>query len=120
MRDALKTAFAPVHLSVLPLSGAWWTQTHFSASLEAFMPKLSVIDDDIQVLCVLEDDDGTELAKVSAKRRSGGYVGVIEAKLPDKPCVLTLRCMMIQDEKTLEETMLPVYVGERGVLEAAF
>lgn len=120
VRDALKTAFAPVHLSVLPLSGAWWTQTHFSASLEAFMPKLSVINEDIQVLCVLEDDDGTELAKVSAKRRSGGYVGVIEADLPDEPCVLTLRCMMIQNEKTLEETMLPVYVGERGVLEAAF
>ena len=28
--------------------------------------------------------------------------------------------LMIQNEKTLEETMLPVYVGERGVLEAAF
>lgn len=120
VRDALRTAFAPVHLSVLPLSGAWWTGTHFSASLEAFIPELSVIDEDIQALCVLEDDDGTELAKVSAPCRRSGYVGVIEAKLPDKPCVLTLRCMLMRNGEIMEENELPVYVGERGVLEAAF
>ena len=120
VRDALKAAFAPVHLSALPLSGAWWTGTRYCASLEVFMPQLSVIEDDIEAVCVLEDDDGRELAKVSESRRQGGYMGVIEAKLPDEPCVLTLRCALHQDGKMLEETMLPVYVGERGVLEAAF
>src|SRR5699024_7651977 len=34
--DALACALAPVHLSPLPLRGAWWTGAHFSASLWVF------------------------------------------------------------------------------------
>ena len=45
---------------------------------------------------------------------------MIEAQLPDYPCVLTLRCMLLSGERIVEESALPVYVGERGQLEAAF
>ena len=118
--DALRTAFAPVHLSALPLSGAWWTGTRFSASLEAFVPDAMRREGEIRAQAVLEDEEGGELAIFDAPVERGSYVGVIDAKLPDKPCVLTLRCMLIQEGKTLEENVLPVYVGERGPLEAAF
>lgn len=120
MQDALHTAFSPVHLSALPLSGAWWTGTRFSASLEAFFPEGLCEEEKIQVCAVLEDDDGMELARFTAPCRRSGYVGVIEAQLPDAPCVLTLRCALLQGERAIEENMLPVYVGERGPLEAAF
>ena len=116
---ALRTAFAPVHLSALPLCGAWWTGTRFSASLEAFLPEESA-GEEIQAICVLEDDDGMELSRFSAPAGRGGYLGVIEAQLPDHPCVLTLRCMLLSGERIVEESALPVYVGERGQLEAAF
>lgn len=118
VRDALHTAFSPVHISALPLSGAWWTGTHFSAALEAFIPK--GLDGEIRAVSVLEDDDGNELARFDAPCRRSGYVGVIEAKLGDEPCVLTLRCALLHHDQVLEENMLPVYVGERGPLEAAF
>ena len=36
--EALRTAFAPLHLSALPMYGAWWTGMRFSAALEAFLP----------------------------------------------------------------------------------
>ena len=118
--DALRMAFAPVHLSALPLSGAWWTGTRFSASLEAFVTDEMRKGNEIRARAVLEDDEGKELAKFDAPVGRNSYVGVIETGLPDKPCVLTLRCMLVQDERIIEESMLPVYVGERGPLEAAF
>lgn len=118
--DALRTAFAGVHLSALPLSGAWWTGTHFSASLEAFIPENMLSGEKIYAHAVLEDEAGNALTSFTAPCRKGGYVGVVEAALPDHPCVLTLHCALCRGEETLEESMLPVYVGERGVLEAAF
>ena len=118
IQDALRTAFAPAHLSALPLSGAWWTGTRFSASLEAFVDQDG--GDAIKARAVLEDDEGEELAQLCADVRRSGYIGVIEARLPDHPCVLTLRCMLLRGGETLEENILPVYVGERGPLEAAF
>ncbi|MBQ8619832.1 MAG: hypothetical protein IJ418_20305 [Clostridia bacterium] len=120
IRDALKTAFAPVHLSALPLSGAWWTGTRFSASLEAFISKEMLPGEGIEAMAVLEDDDGGELARFSAPCKGSGYLGVIEAVLPDHPCVLTLHCALLRGGETIEESTLPIYVGDRGPLEAAF
>ncbi len=118
--DALHTAFSPAHMSALPLSGAWWTGTRFSASLEACFPRSLLEQGPVHACAVLEDDDGAELARVYAPCAKSGYVGVIEAQLPDMPCVLTLHCALLCGEKVIEENMLPVYVGERGPLEAAF
>lgn len=117
---AFQTAFAPLHLSALPLCGAWWTGTRFSASLEAFLP------DDTPASClraqaVLEDGEGIELARFEAPCPSlGGYLGVIEAALPEHPCVLELTTRLLSGSEVIEESTLPVYVGERGPLEAAF
>lgn len=118
--DALKTAFAPVHLSALPLSGAWWTGTRFSAALEAFFPKEMLSGGDVQARAVLEDEEGNELASFGGSCKKSGYAGVIEAVLPDKPCVLMLSCMLLCGREIVEESSMPVYVGERGPLEAAF
>ena len=118
--DALRAAFAPVHLSVLPLYGAWWTSSRFSATLEAFIPK-DAYGADLTARAVLEDEQGDTLAQFDAPcRTSGGYVGVIEAALPDHPCVLELKTQLLKDGEIVEESTLPVYVGERGPLEAAF
>ena len=50
----------------------------------------------------------------------GGVLGVIEAQLPDVPCTLELTCRLLAGETAVETHALPVYVGERGPLEAAF
>jgi len=117
VQEALSAAFAPVHLSALPLSGAWWTGTHFSASMEVFMDGQA---EDLNACAVLEDDEGHVLARFDAPVKRSGYLGVIEAQLPDKTCVLSLRLTLVRDGETIEECVLPVYVGERGPLEAAF
>ena len=44
----------------------------------------------------------------------------IEAALPDAPCVLTLHTRLLRGETAVEESAIPVYVGERGPLEVAF
>ena len=118
--DALKTAFSQVHLSALPLSGAWWTGTRFSAALETFFPKELFSGREVEARAVLEDEEGNELARFSGICKKSGYAGVIEAVLPDQPCVLTLSCMLLCGGEIMEESSMPVYVGERGPLEAAF
>ena len=118
IQEAIQTAFAPVHLSALPLSGAWWTGTRFSASLEAFIPNEG--GEEIHAQAVLEDEDGNILASLDAYCKRSGYAGVIEAQLPDKPCVLMLGCRLTQEDRLLEGSSLPVYVGDLGPLEAAF
>lgn len=115
---AIRTAFVPVHLSALPLCGAWWTDTHFSATLEAFLPEDH--GGKIRACAVLEDEDGNILASFDADCRKAGYAGVIEAQLPQRACVLTLACRLMRDGEVIEESSMPVYVGERGPLEAAF
>jgi len=114
--DALRTAFAPVHLSALPLCGAWWTGTRFSATLEAFWAD----SEPMLARCILEDEAGTELARLEKELAKPGFAGVIEAALPDHPCVLTLHCALMRSKEVLEQSTLPIYVGERGPLEAAF
>ena len=126
IRDALKTALAPLHLSALPLLGAWWTGTRFSASLEAFVPEdISARGGALTAYAVLEDDEGRRLARLKQPfrphpRGEGAPIGVIEATLPDTPCVLTLTCRLLSGDTVLEESTLPIYVGQRGPLEAAF
>jgi len=118
--EALKAAFAPLHLSALPLCGAWWTGTRFSATLEAFIPD-GAYEGGLLAQAVLEDSEGVELARFHAPCRPvGGYVGVIEAALPDRPCVLELTTRLLSGSEVVEESTMPVYVGERGQLEAAF
>lgn len=119
--NAIRTAFSPLHLSALPLCGAWWTGTRFSAVLEAFIPEGEYAGKPPCALAVLEDDEGRELARLLMPcRAKGGYIGVIDAQLPDFPCVLELRTQLLRGDEVIEESTMPVYVGERGPLEAAF
>jgi len=122
IEHALQTAFAPLHLSALPLCGAWWTGTHFSAALDAFIPAGAYeAGAPLSAQAVLEDNEGNQLARFDAPcRHTGGYVGVIEAALPAQPCVLELTTRLLCGSEIIEESTLPVYVGERGPLEAAF
>lgn len=123
---ALQTAFAPMHLSALPLLGAWWAGTRFSAALEAFIgDQVAAWYRTLTASAILEDEEGHEIARVDrpfAPRSDGRGtpVGVIDATLPDTACVLTLTCRLMDGDTLLEESSLPVYVGLRGPLEAAF
>ncbi|MGN0772305.1 MAG: hypothetical protein ACI4MP_00750 [Candidatus Ventricola sp.] len=116
--EALRTAFAPLHLSALPLYGAWWTGARFSASLEAFVPPEETRP--LSAAAVLEDENGKALAQLHMPCLRSGHLGVLEAALPSRPCVLTLSCRILYEGETLEEHALPVYVGALGPLEAAF
>lgn len=122
--EALATALAPLHLSALPLSGAWWTGTRFSASIEAFIPEGAYADgEEITACAVLECEDGREIARLEKPcGKAGGYIGVLEAALPESPCVLMLTTRLVAGggRRILEESAMPVYVGSRGPLEAAF
>lgn len=118
VRDVLTSALAPVHLSALPLCGAWWTGSRFSASLHAFIPEES---DQVTAVAVLEDEDGHTIARREvACPPAGGNVGIIAATLPDTPCVLQLTTRLIRGKTTLDQSVIPIYVGARGMLEAAF
>lgn len=117
--DALRTALAPTHLSALPLYGAWWTGTHFSASVQAFVQAGETRA--LRAVASLEDAQGNVLAQLDAPcPAQGGTPGLLEARLPDAPCVLELTCRLLDGESLVETHALPVYVGERGPLEAAF
>jgi len=120
--QAIRTALAPTHLSALPLCGAWWTGSRFSASLQAFIPRdVLSVDKSIRAVASLEDAEGHVIAQTEfpcAPWRSG--TGLLETALPDAPCVLELVTRLYADEDVLEESTMPVYVGERGALEMAF
>ena len=118
--QALTNALAPLHLSALPLRGAWWTGTHFSASLLACLEG-ALPEGPLHACALLETEAGEPIARLDTPcPTSGGMLGTLEARLPDAPCVLTLTTQLLCGEAVLEENTLPVYVGERGVLEAAF
>ena len=117
--DAVRTALAPTHLSALPLYGAWWTGTHFSASVQAFVHAGETRA--LRAVVSLEDAQGNALARLDAPCPArGGMLDLIEARLPETPCVLELTCRLLDGETAVETHTLPVYVGERGPLEAAF
>lgn len=115
---ALTAALAPLHLSALPLYGAWWTCSRFSAVLHAFIPDGEA---GLTAEAALEGENGERLAHARyACPPGGGRLGLIEAALPAAPCVLTLRARLMRGETVAEESAFPVYVGERGPLERAF
>ena len=79
------------------------------------------MDKSIRACASLEDSEGNVIARTEfpcAPWRSG--TGLLEAALPDTPCVLELVTRLYADEEILEESTMPVYVGARGALEAAF
>lgn len=132
---ALETALSPLHLSALPQRGAWWTLSRFSASICAFLPPKGspgspprdpfkargASGGALLAEAVLETEDGALLSRLCAPcPRAGGEIGVLETTLPAFPCVLTLTTRLLQDDAVLEQSAIPVYVGERGVLQSAF
>ena len=117
---ALQTALAPTHVSVLPLCGAWFAGSTFNASVCAFVDEQDA-DGDLIVRAWLEDDDGHHLA--SLKRPCpprGGEIGLLTCALPSEACVLTLCASLSKGSETIEQSQIPVYVGVKGMLEAAF
>lgn len=123
--DALSTALAPLHLGVLPLCGAWWAGSHFSASLHAFVPQGALSPQQralsLTATAILEDEEGNVLARCDCVcPPEGGALGTISAILPESSCVLQLTTCIQCGGTTLEQSVLPVYVGTRGMLEAAF
>ena len=117
---ALDTAFAPTHLSALPLFGAWWVSTHFSAALRVFLAPGEETEG-LTCEAVLEDEQGKTLARVFVPcPKGGGDIGVLQAFLSHKPGVLTLYTRLRREEAVIEESQMPVYVGVRGMLETAF
>ena len=117
---ALQTALAPTHLSVLPLCGAWFAGSAFSASVCAFVDARDA-DDALIARAWLEDDDGRRLAtlKLPCPPR-GGEIGILECALPSAACVLTLCASLSKGAEIVEQSQIPVYVGVNGMLEAAF
>lgn len=122
--EALRTALAPTHISALPLRGAWWTCSHFSATIHAFLadiPSAFPKDAPLRVLALLEDEAGEPLARAEFScPPDGGELGLLEAALPDAACALTLITRLLSGDAVLEQSTMPVYVGARGPLEAAF
>ena len=124
VQEALRTALAPVHVSALPLRGAWWTRSHFSATVCVLLPEsapAALRSGPLRAFVTLEDEAGTALASLELPcPPDGSGQGVLEAGLPDAPCVLTLSTRLMAGDAVIEQSALPVYVGERGPLEAAF
>ena len=50
----------------------------------------------------------------------GGEIGLLECALPRSVCVLTLFASLSCGNQVMEQNQIPVYVGEKGMLEAAF
>ena len=111
-----------MHLSALPLSGAWWTLSRFSASLHAYIPEGAFPPGTpLRAQAVLEDAQGGVLADIDLLcPPGGGPLGLLEAQLPENTCVLEMTTRLYAGDAIVEESVLPVYVGERGPLEAAF
>ena len=122
IRESIAAAFAPLHLSAMPLYGAWWSSSRFSAMIHAFVPQGAyAAGEPLIASAVLEDENGQEIARLRAPcRHTGGHIGVLEAPLPDEACVLTLTTQLLLHDEVLEQSTIPVYVGRRGPLEAAF
>ena len=125
--DALRIALAPVHLSALPLYGAWWTLSRFSASLYAVAAPAQLpaavrqSGEPVMALASLEDEEGNVLASFEgACPNGGGPIGTLSALLPEQACALTLHTRLVCGGAVIEQSDMPVYIGDRGLLEAAF
>ena len=66
----------------------------------------------------MSDWMGSAGFRVDIRENDASYL--LEAELPGAPCVLTLSTRLLAGDAVLEQSALPVYVGERGPLEAAF
>lgn len=117
--EALRTALAPAHLSALPLYGAWWAQTRFFATVHAFLPEGWQGEEPVTATVTLEDEQGQTLAKLQKPVTRVGYLGMLDATLPDHACVLELTCTLRRGGEILDSNTLPVYVGVKAQLEAA-
>ena len=117
---ALQTALAPTHVGALPLCGAWFAGSKFSADIRAFVDERDA-SDDLIVRAWLEDDDGKRLAALKRPcPPRGGEIGLLACTLPNEACVLTLCASLSKGGETIEQNQIPVYVGVKGMLEAAF
>ena len=117
---ALQTALAPTHVSALPLCGAWFAGSAFSAAVCAFVDEQDA-GGDLIVRVWLEDDDGKRLATLKRPcPPRGGEIGLLTCTLPNEACVLTLFAALAKGSETIEQSQIPVYVGVKGMLEAAF
>ena len=117
---ALQTALAPTHISTLPLCGAWFAGSAFSAAVCAFVDEQDA-GGDLIVRVWLEDDDGKRLATLKRPcPPRGGEIGLLTCTLPNEACVLTLCAALAKGGETIEQSQIPVYVGVKGMLEAAF
>lgn len=118
--EAIAAAFEPMHLSVLPLRGAWWAQSFFSATLQAFIPE-DERNGAYSAEAELLGEGGACIASFSRDvSHAEGPLGIIEGRLPDRACVLTLRTRLRRSGAVVKTQDFPVYVGVRGPLEAAF
>ncbi|MFR3407292.1 MAG: hypothetical protein ACLTV6_12555 [Christensenellales bacterium] len=50
----------------------------------------------------------------------GGEIGLLTCILPSEACVLTLCVRLSKGGEIIEQSQIPVYVGVKGMLEAAF
>ena len=108
----LSSAFAPIHLSVSPLRGAWYTESRFSVSLMLF-------------------GEGTYSVSISLNRDNvplfgqrfdavPGPLPSFSCPLPKTPGRLSLQWTLAQNGKCIEQGELPVFTGTYAPLESAF
>ena len=117
---ALQTALAPTHVGALPLCGAWFAGSKFSASIHAFVDERDA-GDNLIARAWLENDDGERLAALKRPcPPRGGEIGLLTCILPSEACVLTLCASLSKGGEIIEQSQIPVYVGVKGMLEAAF
>lgn len=117
---ALQTALAPTHVGALPLCGAWFAGSKFSASIHAFVDERDA-GDNLIARAWLENDDGERLAALKRPcPPRGGEIGLLTCILPSEACVLTLCARLSKGGEIIEQSQIPVYVGVKGMLEAAF
>ena len=117
---ALQTALAPTHVGALPLCGAWFAGSKFSASIHAFIDERDA-GDNLIARAWLENDDGERLAALKRPcPPRGGETGLLTCILPSEACVLTLCASLSKGGEIIEQSQIPVYVGVKGMLEAAF
>jgi len=118
--NAMRDALAPLHLSALPLRGAWWTHSHFSASLCVFIPeeeRTGLYSAEAELI----DEHGAVLASFARSCPvCGGAIGMIEGRLPETACRLTLSLRLLRSGALAERQEIPVFVGALGPLQAAF
>ena len=50
----------------------------------------------------------------------GGEIGLLTCILPSEACALTLCARLSKGSEIIEQSQIPVYVGVKGMLEAAF